>query len=79
MNKIINENFNIGDELVGMVDNSKFLVVRVGKDSKYYGTESHNLYQNKNIYVIFKNINTGKISQTILENAQRLLLKRECF
>ncbi len=79
MNSIINKEFDVGDEFVGMIDGAKFLVVKVGRDCGFYGTESGNLFQNKNIYVTFKNVDTGYISQTILENAQRLLLKRECF
>lgn|GEM_PF-5119388 len=69
---IINEKFSVGDKFIGMIDKAKFLVVEVGKEREY-------IYQNKNTYVTFLNIKTGRKEQTILENAQRLLLKKECF
>lgn len=79
MSDIINENFEIGDTFVGMINGAKLTVVKVGKDSRFYGTESGNLFQNKDIYVHFRNEETGKINRTNFKTAQRLLLKREFF
>lgn len=69
MSNIINENFEVGDTFVGMIDGSKFTVTKVGKDSRFYGTESGNLFQNKDIYVHFHNEETGKISRTNFKTA----------
>ena len=79
MSKIINEIFNIGDTFTGIINGARFIVIKVGKDSDYYGTESGNLFQNKDIYVSFRDVDTGKINETNLKTAQRLLLRRECF
>jgi len=77
MNQIMNEKYSIGDTFTGIINSAKFTVIKVGKDSQYYGTESGNLYQNPEVYVSFRDTRTGRISQTNLKTAQRLLLRRE--
>lgn len=79
MSKIINEEFHVGDSFIGLIDGSSLIVKGIGKDPSIFGTESGNTYQKKDIYVCFLNVETGKIEETNLKTAQRLLLRRECF
>ena len=79
MDKIINKEFHVGDNFIGMINGAKFIVNKIGKDNNFYGTESGNAYQNKDVYVTFQDIETGRISETNLKNAQRLLLQKVCF
>jgi len=77
MTPIMNEKFSMGDTFIGIINSAKFIVIKVGKEPQYYGTESGNLYQNQEVYVSFRDTRTGRISQTNLKTAQRLLLRRE--